>query len=692
MIFSTKENKTTFIPFFWLTAIICSWNYATAGSISIKNIGAIVSILIISLLLAQIFQSYFFNEQKQYQYFSFRLLLGILLANLVLFIASLISPFGIVINWAAIGVLTALFLYINKQKISIADVFRVVDKGEYCFLIIAPIVITIWSATLLQAPAVVGEGVEFWVSSDAIGHMALIGHQARGHGIIGMPDLIMSGSQIHPYHFASYQLPALLAALNNILVFPTYAGFLIPVGLLIFGLSAYVIGRYVFGQLAGILCGLGVLLLPDPVQQGFGNLFLGQVSWLISGTPAMPFGIGCAAIAFIFVFEGYKTQKMKWTFLAFMFAGFTLFYKAHLFVAIAWPILVLPILLSEKYTLIVRLIGAALLTALFIACMQLSQLLSTMPTLRLDGSGFETYTHWLVEIQEDGWIRKLITMPYVNEYGRGYLKILVFSTMVLICSIGAVFILYFLLTPFLIGTLRKIARAGKHGGAEKFNLWLWFFPLLVAFIYLVMALGFALEARNIGEGEELQHRPFIWAYFVFSVWAIGGLCYCWTNSQLRYPQWSFYWLTSFAVLLALLIGLHFAPWPSIWKGRAEKITITACLFQASQWIRSHSNASEIIQDSGENLETAALSGRQNFIAKFNRRLPSGYVERQKEFDDFLIENDLKKVQNYLQKNQISWFLARPGDVLPWDNWFNQQKALECGGVRVFHFPIIKAPT
>ena len=432
----------TFTPLFWMIAIACGWNYASLGAVSLKNMGVIVSIYIISPLLAQVFQFLFTRNQKQLNYFSFRLMLGILLANIILFFLSIVSPFGVLINWALMGACLTLFLYCKRGELPIWDAFKIDTKSEYYFLLILPALVTFWVYLLLTPPNLVGGVMQLWVSSDAISHLVQIGGQARGHGIIGMPDFVMSHSQVHPYHYASYQLPALLAAVSNINALPAYASLLIPTGLMIFGLSGFVMGRYLFGNIAGLVCGLAILVLPDPVQQGFGNLFLGQVYWLVQGTPAMPYGIGCATLAFIFLFEAYKSQKIHWVLLAFLFAFFTLLYKAHLFVAIAWPIFVLPALFCKKYTWWARLVLTVLLTVIFFTSMYFSQSIASMPTLRLDGSGFDTYTHWLVEIQADGWIKKWITLPYINEHGRGYLKLIIFSFMVLLCSIGLVFVVY----------------------------------------------------------------------------------------------------------------------------------------------------------------------------------------------------------------------------------------------------------
>jgi hypothetical protein len=160
----------------------------------------------------------------------------------------------------------------------------------------------------------------------------------------------MAGAPLHPYHFASYMFPALIAMSEDYASLAAYSSFLLPAGVFIFGLGAYVLGRYLFGKEGGFAVGVCILLLPDPFQQGFGNLFLGQSYWLIQSIPAMPFGVAASALVFVFLFEGFRMQSWRWILASYCFVAVTLLYKAHLFVAIAWPALILPALFMGTFS------------------------------------------------------------------------------------------------------------------------------------------------------------------------------------------------------------------------------------------------------------------------------------------------------------------------------------------------------
>jgi hypothetical protein len=658
--------SSPYLPIFWIALVFCIWNYLSLGTFSISGSITILSITFFSVLLGDVFWILVLKRSAQLDFLAFKLLVGLLLGNCLLFLFSLVLPFGLIGDWIALIGLIFLFSLLVIRPLKTP--FAAKCTSEKIVLFLLPLITTRWVHKLLQAPYQVGEEIRFWGSSDVLTHMAQLGVQSRGYGLSSMSDYLMAGAPLHPYHFASYLFPALIAKTENYASLAAYSSFLLPVGILILGLSAYVVGKSLFGGYAGLVAGLGVLLVPDPFQQGFGNLFLGQSYWLMQSIPAMPYGVATCALVFIFLFEGFRTQSWRWIVVSYGFVLVTLLYKAHLFVAIAWPALILPALFMGKFSKKMRALGLVVLTLAFFICLHLSQLSSSMPTLQLNGSGFADYTHWLTEIQAPGWIKTMVTLPSVQEHGRTYLKILAYSVLVLLCSIGIAFFIY----PLLIRKLLK----------EK-PLYIIFFPYIVAAIYLIMALGFALETRGIGRPEELQHRPFIWAYFVFTVWTLAG------------TYWFFYAhhapsIRSKAILIGIACCLIVVPWrfsAGIQNLEVEGglVHIPFCQYQVAQYLSRNSDPDALIQDSASSITLAALSGRQNWLSLYYHRLPIGYSKRTEQLKNILKSDNPIEITQFMTSEHIRYFIAEPGTLTHWNQFYSASMVYECKGFRVFDF-------
>jgi hypothetical protein len=263
--------RAPYLPILWVISIFCVWNYLSFGSFSLAGCISIISIVFFSTLLGTLFWIAALKRSTQFDYLSFKLLTGMLLGNCLLFLTSLALPFGLIWDWVLLIGLIALATL--ALKVPVRSTFATNSDPEKILLLVLPLITSWWVRNLLQAPYQVGEEIRFWGSSDVLTHMAQLGVQARGHGLASMSDFIMSGAPLHPYHFASYLFPALIAKTEHYASLAAYSSFLLPAGLFILGLGAYVLGRYLFGTYAGLVAGIGMLLVPDPFQQGFGNLF-----------------------------------------------------------------------------------------------------------------------------------------------------------------------------------------------------------------------------------------------------------------------------------------------------------------------------------------------------------------------------------------------------------------------------------
>jgi hypothetical protein len=264
----------------------------------------------------------------------------------------------------------------------------------------------------------------------------------------------------------------------------------------------------------------------------------------------------------------------------------------------------------------------------------------------------------------------MVTLPSVQEHGRVYLKIIAYSILVLICSIGIALLIYLLMT-------RKLLK-------EK-PIYIGLFPYLIAAIYLIMALGFALETRGIGEAEELQHRPFIWAYFVFTVWTLAGAYwYFWANHSPS-PRAKLVLITITCGLMA--VPFRFSADVQNLEVNGGLVRIPQCQYQVAQYLSQNSEPSSLIQDSSSNLASSGLSGRQNWIALFYRRLPVDYANRSEQLKNILQSNNAHEISQFMANERIQFFIAEPGALNQWNLFYPDSIVYECKGYRLFRFQL-----
>jgi hypothetical protein len=302
-------------------------------------------------------------------------------------------------------------------------------------------------------------------------------------------DVQMAGSVPHPYHFASFIFPALLVSTGQVSPWSAYASFLVPVGVALTLLAAHAIAAPMFGAWPAAAGALALLLLPDAWQQGFGNPFM-SYHWLQQIAPAGTYGVASAAMSFLLMFEACRSKRVWLMLASYLFLVATLLFKAQIFVAIALPLLLFPALFFVGMTAVERVTLTTLLSMLFLVVVRLSQQISSVPVLRLDGSGLYQFSFTVLRVQSRGWIDSTVNQLFSMTQQHG----IVFISMLLFITFGVFPVVY----GFQLNRLRRdVAPA------------VWMFPILCVAGFLVMSTGMALDNRRVGTPEELLHRPLV---------------------------------------------------------------------------------------------------------------------------------------------------------------------------------------
>ena len=406
-LYKSKFTPVRYFGFFWLLGTVIFWSYLVHGKFQSSLLFALTLVVITSILLGDLFTSKFLLG-KLFNSLPSKFLIGLLLGNCLLYLIAFIFSYGIVFNaFLVFIVLVVLALWNGGERVLLA--FATSDITEPILIVLASVIVSIWCTDLLRPIQLTSDYLSLYAWGDIFGQISFINIFARAPSLIDQADVWSSEIALRPYHYASYFWPSLLTSFTQSSSYEALAGFLVPMGLLVLCLSAYVFAASIFGVWAGLFAALMLMLLPDPFQQGFGNLFLGQFHWLIQASPAMPYGVACAAMVFAYIFQVYQTQQWRYIFVAYGYTLATLVYKAQIFVAISFPALILPILLMRKMKAIPKIALIALLVLIYFGALHIANGMPGVAPMRLDGTGFIPYTQWLNSIQASGLIKDLIS-------------------------------------------------------------------------------------------------------------------------------------------------------------------------------------------------------------------------------------------------------------------------------------------
>ncbi|MFI0435323.1 MAG: hypothetical protein ACH350_06310 [Parachlamydiaceae bacterium] len=666
-------NKTSFFCrllshlflFFTLFGFFLIWDRMTTGSWTIKHSLWLFSLMMNALLMGDLLLKWIFCDEERFNNLPTKCLLGFLSCNMFLFIAVLILPFTLKINWILVSLfLPCLWCYIRKGDVSTLS--SNVHHSEIFFFFVIPLAITAWCQDLLQ-PLIFEDGaatVKVW--PDYYFHLCEINSFSLSHGLNTMCDPQMSGAAIHPYHLASYVIPAAMVSATGTSSLVAYASLFVPLGMLLASFGAYALGNTMFGPWGALAGCIALTMLPDAYQQGFGNHFL-SFHWLEQISPAMGYALGSASLVFVLLLNGCENNQWRFILWGYAFTFITLLFKAHIFVALSLIALIYPFIFMTGSVMKYRIPLLILLICGYVGVVILFQEHPGVPKMRLDGSGFTYYSQLILNFQQDGLIRKGVIESLHLFESSWFLQALIFSFMLLMGTCGLAIIIY----PTLLNCRQPS---------------MWLFPLLVIVIYLIMSCGLSPDDRRIGQPEELLHRPFVWAYFVLMIWCGGAVYYNLFGYQLPQSK-QIKRLFCLIIMLLQMIPLHYGKnieaFPE-WGMNGEKIPFG--LFQTAHFIQEHSHPDDIVQDSENDPRfiLSALCMRKPFIINGGGfRAPKGSLGR---LNAMKILHELQsedQIEAFMQRYAIKWYVVGPSQDAT--HILSKAPIFECEDYKVYHY-------
>ena len=658
-----------------IALFLAYWHTLATGAFSLVALGLSVAIVAAALLLGGL-SLRFAAPDLQARGWAFQFLLGYLLLSTLLFVLSLVSPLGPVLNFSVllgIGACAALIQRSEEARDASGP-----QSAVFVCVVISGLAATIWASDALKVSFEDGELTVFTLWWDSFFHARQISEFSHAHGLSTLSNIRMAGAQPSIYHYAVYAVPAVIAAGSTTGAYEVYASFVLPFGILLSGLAAFSLAGFLWGPWAGLAATVGVLLLPDAYQQGLGTRYL-SYNFLQQVNTGGLYGVAFAALSWIFVLHACRTGRVSSVLNGWVVALLLIVHKAHLFVANAFLIMIYPCLFFTRLERRARVVAAVFFVALFLLAVWVSQRFPVFPTLRLDGSGAWSYMHALVQSYDEGAMKSLIRTAFEDPGMPAYVRALFYAGVIVVSTFGAWVVVF----AFVLYRSRRTDPAAFLA-----------LPLVVFANYLVMSLGLALNRSAVGEVDELLNRPSVWAYFVLVTWTCGAL-YA-RVFKTRLPE-----STTVRAALALSVALAFLfpfayaanlqtfpAWPGYASYR-EHSGVPTCLVRAAPYIRARSTWDEVIQDSegDAKLVLTALAERPEYVARPSDEADASppLKARLQSLSGLHAMASAEDVLDFARARGISWYVLRESTAVDWPASLLARAEFSCGGLRVFRF-------
>ena len=672
----TMRKAINLASFAAIVAILFFWQIRVSRQISWTALASFVVFVLICLAYGRGFLAATAKLVKNRAGLSFQFLSGFFVANTLLFFASLVSPFGMPTNLSilALGAL-GMAAFGARLKPDLDD-FDASLPSLLCILV-SGLAATLWSTDSQTQPVLQGQTFVYQTWQDFFFHVREISAFANAKGAGTLYHFRMSDAPALLYHFANYLSASAISFATNTPAVQIYSSFQLPFGIFLTGIAAFSLIASIWGSWPALAATAAVVLLPDAYQQGFANKYL-SYAFMSQVNLGSLYGIACAALAWIFMLEGSRRGKIMAVLVGYVFLAICLFYKAHLFVANSFLILIYPCIFFPGVRRRWRFAIGLALTGIYVGAITYSQTLDRVPILRMDGSGIGSYIVQQLGNFDEGHLKAYFTQVFKLEHHSKPIDALNAVALLLISTFG----LWFPAALLVLVAARK-----------KMDSAILAFPFFVTANYLVMSIGLAMDTRGIGTPDELLSRPLVWAYFVIAAWTGGAIYHLAIGNR---PPKGLPAQTGLFALLCLAMtspfvfskGLQTLP---TWKEKAKYEqfnSVPVCLVKAAVFIRDNSAPFDIFQDSENDprFVVTALTERQVFAGDSIYAKPEKKVkERLDGLTDFRNMQDVDQVQRYAKVHHIAWYLLYPETQVAWPSAFLETASFNCDGYRVFHF-------
>jgi hypothetical protein len=523
---------------------------------------------------------------------------------------------------------------------------------------------TLWCQDLLPPVHRVQGAVVFQPFFDYFIHADVVAHFTADRGVLALGDYEASGNPLIFYHYFSYLLPASVSRFAGQSAYQVLASSWVPLGIFLTGLAAYSLASAWWGSGAGLCACAGLLLLPDASSYGFYHYYM-SYHWFQQITPGLLYGVAAAALAVLFVDRGARRRRPVLTGLGMACGMLTVGFKAQIFVVLM-PLLVLWFLVCDrmlpwKVRTAVVVLAAAAGAVLAIAV----ERRRVGPALLPDGSAASDYLAFMWEMMPEGYLKTqafvLVGDPHAARGLIGGAAVLLAATL------GILLILIVVISIIDIIT-------------RNFRL-LNLFPAALLVVYIAGALLLPVNSYK-GSPFELQHRPFVWAYFACSVWCWGKAA---TLLRGLRPLRTIVNPVTVVVPCLVLLAVPFWLGRGLQKGRyfwspeSCNIRVDQGLFDCAAFLRTRIHLEDIVQDSegDEHLVLGGLSERREFVAR--RKVAT----RVADLAALKRAATVPELSEQAATTGIRWYVMHPQDRISWPSIVLDRPVFSSQGFRVY---------
>src|SRR5215468_1938157 len=636
-----------------VTFFLSIWQLRVTGRPSVTALVIFTLLATLSLAYGRLLTRFTVLSSPAARDLTVQFLCGYLLLNTLLALVSLVFPFGMVTSAliVAVGVLVLGFFCPEPSEKAGGILSQL---PSLLGLLLSAVGATLWCADSMRPTVVRDQLTIFHTWQDTFIHVRHISAIAQSHGLSTLSDIQRSDTPPRVYHYASYFTPAAISSLTATSAFDVFGSFLLPFGVVLSGLAAFALAASLWGPWAGLAATVALILFPDSYQQGFANKYL-SYGFLQQVNPGGYYGVACAALAWLFIFDGCKAGRYGSILLGYAVAVLSVFYKAHVFVANALLIMMYPCFFMTRLRPSRRFAAGTVFLILYVSIVLDS----------FDPGALKSFFTWAL-------VEQPASKPVLALYAVSMLLLSTFGLWTIAC--GATFL---------------VLRARRHTARP-----ILFFPLFVVANYGLMSLGLAMDVRRVGTPDELLNRPLVWAYFAVVVWTAGA-AYATQFGDAPPRRRAGRIAAALFIVVALTVPWMFSQNLQTFPARAgfgsfeDFASFPSCRVQASLYIRAHSRAQEIVQDSENDFRylTTALTERQAFVIAnmLKTREETGMSERLAGMESFKHVTSAAGLTASAARHKISWYLLHPTSTVSWPAPLRDAAEYVCDGFRVYHF-------
>lgn len=658
-------GKYGLAAWFVISLSLSAWIIAAAGTFNMRAIGFFLLFPYVLLVYGRVVSAALALPAS----FTLDFVLGVVVISIAVMIWKLFVPFSL---WIFLVIL--LISVVGALKITVQASPEPTSCIEFLAVVVTLAATTAWSQDLL-APIKANDGYFLFKPwSDFFFHATIVARSLGKQTLAQVGNYEWQGLPALVYHYASYSLTTCLVRVADVPAYIAVVAFWTPFGCFLSGIAAYTLGNAFWGQKAGLAALTAVMIIPDAALLRFGHPYYGY-HWLQEVDPGGLYGVAIAGVALAIVAMGWRARRLGWITSGVFLGALVAVFKVHIFVA-SFPLIFSFAALAWPSRPPKKWLALGLCIAIGVIVTQVAGHFHIGPGVHFDFSGNAWFWKFLANMAKQTPVELWYQVFLRNNLFPSYLPLAI--GLLLISALG----IFAILAPFTC----LLALRRKNWTAPN--------TLSVAAIGILLLMTFTLSRNTtLGLADELNHRPFVWAYWLVAS-LVGGYLFSIVIPRLSHRRVLLFWVAYFSFLLVPVYcgaGLQRGGWPG--AQAHSSLTIDRGLIECARYIRGQASATAIVQDS--QLETSfpilsALAERPSFAGrtKFWVRISnafrqSSYRTQLEKLKNLETASNLADLQHSARETGIKWFVCHPDDHYPWPREFLDHPVFESNGYKVY---------